>query len=160
SQAVSSSQPSPKVNDEGVSRPGISADMLGRAGVKRVTKSQAQELCGLEADGLWLPYRTMEGEAIVDSGKAYGRLRLGVPEGSRKYHQAFGTAVHAYLPPGLENIAPGGDLALIEGEFKSLSLMEAGFPAIGISGFFGGMEKGGAELVPELREAMTRLKPA
>jgi hypothetical protein len=33
--------------------------------------------------------------------------------------------------------AVGGDLFIIEGEFKSLSLNEAGFPAVGISGFYG-----------------------
>ena len=143
-----------------VVRPGISAEMLARAGVRRVSAAEAHELCGLEQGGLWLRYRTLDGEAVLDNGKVYGRLRLDKPQGSKKYHQAFGTGVHAYVPPGLENQPTGGDLTGVEGEFKAMSLTEAGFPAIGLSGFFGFAQKGGEELVPELAAAIARLKPA
>jgi hypothetical protein len=143
-----------------VTRPGISPETLARAGVRRVTAEEANALCGVEQSGLWLPYRTMAGDAVLDGGKPYGRLRLDKPQGSKKYHQTFGTSVHAYIPPGLSEAAPGGDLSGIEGEFKAQSLMEAGFPAVGLSGFFGFATKGGEELVPELAAVIARLKPA
>jgi hypothetical protein len=133
--------------------------MLARAGVRRVSAAEALELCGLEQSGLWLPYRTVEGSAVCEGGKPYGRLRLDKPQGSRKYHQAFGTGVHAYLPPGLNEVAAGGDLCNIEGEFKALALTEAGFPAVGLSGFFGFATKGGEALVPELAAVIAHLKP-
>jgi hypothetical protein len=142
-----------------INRPGISGEMLAQAGVRRVSADEAEPLCGLGESGLWLPYRTLTGAEVADGGKAYGRLRLHSPEGSKKYHQAFGTGVHAYLPPGLIDLPSGQDLVLVEGEFKALALMDAGVPAIGISGFFGFAEKGGEVLVPELKEAFERLRP-
>ena len=120
-----------------VSRPGILAEMLDRAGVRRVSAAEALALCGLEQSGLWLPYLAFAGEPVMEGGKPYGRLRLDKPQGSKKYHQAFGTGVHVYLPPGLEDLPTGGDVPCVEGEFKAMSLTEAGFPAIGVSGFFG-----------------------
>jgi hypothetical protein len=140
-------------------RPGISAEMLARAGVQHVSAADAAVRCRLAESGLWLPYRTLQGQPLMDEGKPYGRLRLDRPQGGKKYHQAFGTTVHACLPPGLSETAPGGDLYIIEGEFKALSLMEAGFPAVGISGFFGFAGKGGETLVPELADTLERLRP-
>lgn len=134
--------------------------MLARAGVEVVSAEAAEQRCGLKAAGLFLPYRTLDGAAVRDEGEGYGRLRIAEPAGAKKYHQAMGSGVHAYLPPGLADTAAGGDLFLIEGEFKSLALMEAGFPAVGISGFFGFAVKGGESLASELAEALQRLKPA
>src|SRR3974390_2780054 len=145
--------PAMQVCAPAVSRPGISSEMLaragvrrvgaaeahqlcgleqsgflvcvwarGRGGVRRVGAAEAHQLCGLEQSGLWLSYRTAEGAAVMDSGRVYGRLRLDKPQGSKKYHQAFGTGVHAYLPPGLSEVTPGGDLTGVEGEFKAQSL--------------------------------------
>ena len=110
-------------------RPGISNGMLERAGVRHVSAEEAKDLCGLDSSGLWLPYRNLDGSAICDGGKDYGRLRLDKPRGDMKYYQAGGTNVHAYLPPTLADATDvGGDLFIIEGEFKSLSQTEAGFP--------------------------------
>jgi hypothetical protein len=143
-----------------VSRPGISPAMLERAGVWPVTGVEAEALCGLAEPGLFLPYRTIDGSTILDQGKPYGRLRLQNPQSSKKYHQAFGTTVHVYLPPELGDDFASRPMHIVEGEFKALALTEAGFPAIGISGFFGFAEKGGEKLVPELATVMERLKPA
>ena len=134
--------------------------MLADAGVRHVNATEAEKLCGLAEPGLWLPYETLTGAAIFEGGKTYGRLRLDRPQGSKKYHQAFGTSVHGYVPPGLAKVAPGGDLFVIEGEFKALSLMESGCAAVGLSGFFGFAAKGGEALVRELADVMTQLKPA
>src|SRR5687767_14550714 len=130
-------------------RPGISPEMLERAGVRSVTDDEAKALCGLSEAGLFLPYRTLDGAPVLDSGKPYGRLRLANAKAAKKYHQAFGSSVHAFIPPGLNGVAPGGDLFVVEGEFKSLSLTEAGFPAVGISGFFGFAAPGGDKFVAE-----------
>lgn len=143
-----------------VARPGISAMMLARAGVRRVDASEAESLCGLPEAGLFIPYLGLDGSPIVDGSCAYGRLRLATPTGGKKYHQAFRTGVHAYLPPGLVATAVGADLVLIEGEFKSIALVEAGSAAVGLSGFFGFAIKGGDTLVPELAELLQRLRPA
>jgi len=142
-------------------RPGISNEMLARAGVRQVSADEAKILCGESSSGLWLPYRNLDGSAIRDGDTDYGRLRLDQPCAGKKYHQAFGTAVHAYLPPGLAGAqSTGGDLCIIEGEFKSLALTEAGFASVGISGFFGFAEKGGEALVAELAAVIQRRKPA
>ena len=141
-------------------RPGISNEMLDRAGVRHVSADEAKDLCGLDSSGLWLPYRSVDGSAIRDGDKEYGRLRLDQPRGDMKYYQAPGTNVHAYLPPTFaDDTTVGGDLNIIEGEFKSLSQTEAGFPAVGISGFFGFGLKGGEALVPELAAVIARRKP-
>jgi hypothetical protein len=119
-------------------RPVISDEMLARAGVQHVSADEAKALCGLDSSGLWLPYRYADGSVIRD-----------------------GTNVHAYLPPTVADAASeGGDLCIIEGEFKSLAQTEAGFAAVGISGFFGFAVKGGEELVPELVALIQRRKPA
>ena len=142
-------------------RPGISNEMLARAGVHHVSAAEAEARCGAAKAGLWLPYRNADGGPVRDDDKDYGRLRLDEPEDKKKYHQAFGTQVHAYLPPGVAAAqSTGGDLFIIEGEFKALSLTEAGFPAVGISGFFGFGSKGGEELVSELAAVIGRRKPA
>ncbi|MEY4385010.1 MAG: hypothetical protein RLY20_293 [Verrucomicrobiota bacterium] len=141
-------------------RPGISNDMLARAGVRSVNADEAMGLCNLAEPGLWLPYRDADGNAVRDGVTTYGRLRLDTPQGKKKYHQAAGTTVHAYLPPGLNDFKEtGGDLYLIEGEFKSLSLTEAGFPAVGISGFYGFVLPDSDELVPELAAVIARRQP-
>src|SRR5947209_4721965 len=104
----------------GLGRPGISREMLARAGVRWVGAEEAEGLCGLAEGGLWLPYKTLDSADVSEGGKPYGRLRLDRPQGSKKYHQAFGTGVHAYLPPGLIALPSGEDLVLVEGEFKTL----------------------------------------
>ena len=142
-------------------RPGISTEMLVRAGVRHVSSDEAKTLCGEAKSGLWLPYRYADGSAIRDGDKDYGRLRLDEPKDKKKYHQQAGTTVHAYLPPTIADTTEvGGDLFIIEGEFKSLSLTEAGFRAVGISGFYGFSSKDNAGLVPELAAIIEQLKPA
>jgi len=144
-----------------VMRPGISSEMLERAGVRHVSADEAKALCGLDSSGLWLPYRNADGSVIRDGALDYGRLRLDQPRGDMKYYQAAGSKVHAYLPTAVADESHvGGDLYIIEGEFKSLSLTEAGFPAVGISGFFGFGLKGGEKLVAELATVIEQRKPA
>ena len=67
-----------------------------------------------------------------------------------KYAQREGSGVHVYFPKGLPRDC--GEAYLIEGEFKALSLTESGFPAIGISGFWGWQENG--RVHPDLEQAL------
>ena len=80
--------------------------MLERAGVRGLTADEAKTLCGLSEAGLFLPYHALDGAPVLDNGKPYGRLRLANFKAAKKYHQAFGCSVHAYVPPGLKELAP------------------------------------------------------
>ena len=85
-----------------------------------------------------LPYFTLAGEIY-----GFKRLRLFPPikngDGSTiKYYQKAGTSPHLYWPPLLDWQAIACDygqtLYLTEGEKKSASLCQLGFPCIGIGG--------------------------
>lgn len=144
------------------SRPGIGSEFLKRQRISHVGKDEAFQRCQVKAAGLIIPYHTLNGEPVMDSGKPFARLRMDEPDGSKKYHQAAGTSVHAYVPVGLKDCDHGGDLIVVEGEFKALSLMDAGYPAVGVSGFYGYRYKvGDAEyrLVQELKKTIDHLKP-
>lgn len=115
-----------------MNRPGISPETLTKNGVREITPHEGSQLCGTDAAGLWIPYRTLAGEE-----KSYGRLRLSKPRGTMKYTQQKGTGTHLYYPVGLPDWPKGKPLYLIEGEFKALSLAEHGYHAVGLSGFYG-----------------------
>jgi P4 family phage/plasmid primase-like protien len=129
------------VNGAAVTRPGIGVSTLAALGIRHVGEAEAFELIGQRYAGLFIPY------GIHVDGTPFGRLRLDVPEADRKYTQRSGSGVHPYFPalPGLE---AQPDLVLVEGEFKSIALCEAGVRAIGISGFYGFQQEG--ELCPRL----------
>lgn len=142
-------------------RPGISNETLKRHGIREVESSEANQYVGSAASGLLIPYFDLNGTEVTDNGKPYSRLRLKTPKGKQKYHQEAGSGVHAYLPAALSEINPsiaGPSLCVIEGEFKAISLCESGFPAVGISGFYGFQDKANG-LVPELWDAISRLEP-
>jgi hypothetical protein len=134
-------------------------EMLERAGVRRVTAEEAHGLCGVRESGLWLPYRTMAGNAVQDGGRPYGRLRLDRPQDGKKYHQAAGSAVHAYVTPSSQPWGRGATVFLVEGEFKALALRDFGLVAVGLSGFFGFALKGGEVLTAELTDVLEAVQP-
>ena len=141
-----------------IKRPGITAESLVRNGVKEVTAEEAFQLCVCKEKGMFIPYHNLDGSPILDKGKPYGRLRLKNRQGDKKYHQPADTKVHAYLPKGLNECPIGCDLVLVEGEFKAMSLMEVGIPAIGLPGFYGFQNKGA--LCSEIQKAIQYLKPS
>lgn len=155
-----------------VVRVGISSETLRALGVRHVDADEAYQLVGLGAAGIYIPFPGVEdnGPDVKDKdGKTvktvqpYGRLRIDNPWGDMKYYQREGTTVHNYVQPSISLV--NGDLILVEGEFKSMSLTEAGFPAIGLSGFYGWGKKNcqlpgePRELVPSFAEVLERLKP-
>ncbi len=129
------------VNGVAIVRPGISAATLARLDIRHIDEAKAFELVGQRFAGLFIPY------GVHVDGKPFGRLRLDKPTDDRKYTQRAGSGVHPYFPalPGLE---AQPDLVIVEGEFKSIALCEAGVRAIGISGFYGFQHEG--ELCPRL----------
>lgn len=127
-------------------RPGISRATLQRLGIRPVSPEEAKTLIGQSYAGLFIPY------GIHVHGRPFGRLRLNQPLTDRKYTQAAGSGVHPYIPDFPELFGQV-DLVIVEGEFKAMSLCEAGFRAVGISGFYGFMHEG--SLCPRL---VTHLK--
>ena len=142
-------------------RPGIAPATLAAAGIEHIDGTTAQQRCGIPQPGLWIPYRNLDATPVEHDGKPYGRLRLDVPQGDKKYHQASDSPVHVYFPPGITARGKVLDLVIVEGEFKALALVEAGVPAIGISGFYGfGVASGEHFIVnPGLVEALQVLAP-
>jgi hypothetical protein len=92
-----------------------------------------------EPGSIEIPYRDAN-----DNLTGFRRWRLPRERtNGQKYHQEIGSGVHAYLAPGGVKALPAknefglapNSLVLVEGEFKSLSLVDAGVPAIGLPSF-------------------------
>ena len=116
--------------NKGIQRPGISQETLKKLGIRRINEIEALNLIGQKFTGLYIPY------GINVDEKPFGRLRLDVPNGDQKYTQRAGSGIHPYIPAWSE-LETQPDLVIVEGEFKAIALCEAGFRAIGISGFYG-----------------------
>lgn len=131
-------------------RPGISPATLTKLGIRRVTEAEAVELVGQRYAGIYIPY------GVSVEGQPFGRIRLDVPQSDRKYTQRMGSGVVPYLT-AVKDVPLAGDLVVVEGEFKAISLCEAGVPAIGISGFFGFSRRG--VLCPQLSRYLQENTP-
>jgi hypothetical protein len=141
-------------------RAGISNATLTRLGIRRVTADEATPLVGTHQSGIYIPF-----PGQTDQCGPYGRLRLDVPsgpDGKKKYHQRAESGLHNYILP--EITLHDTDLIMVEGEFKAISLIEAGFPAVGTSGFYswGQKNKGaskGITLESSFVACLDKLKP-
>ena len=142
-----------------VSRPGISAEMLERAGIEHIDAETAMALTGNAYAGLWIPYRHLDGADIIHEETSFGRIRMDESVGKQKYHQAFGSPVRAYLPPGLTDFPIGTPVHLIEGEFKALALVEAGFLAVGLGGIYGFGREKSTRLVEDVKAVLGHFRP-
>jgi P4 family phage/plasmid primase-like protien len=94
------------------------------------------------------------------TGFRRSRLAREKPDG-QKYFQACGSGTRAYIPPQFHSLPPGDDLVITEGEFKALSLIDAGIKAIGLPNFntYARDVAGQARLLDGLREALDYTKP-
>ncbi len=133
-----------------VRRPGISTSTLKALGIRRVTDREAKRLVGHSYAGIYIPY------GIRVDALAFGRVRMDQPVGSQKYTQRVGSGVHPYVP-GITGLEGQPDLVLVEGEFKSIALAEAGVRAIGLSGFYGFARK--EDLCPEIARILKENPP-
>lgn len=143
-------------NLEPISRPGVSSSFLLSQGVKKVSLTKAKILTGCSTPGLYIPYYDLNGKPIEDGENEFGRLRLSQPIGDKKYHQRKNSKQHAYIPL-LNQWSEFNWVILVEGEFKALSLCEAGYPAIGLPGLYATSEN---KLLPEIEEFVSEYKPA
>lgn len=143
-------------------RPGISDDFLTRAGCHHVGADECVQLYGCRAEGAAIPFRDLDGQMITDNGKPFARVRLYEASDSKKYHQRAGSGTHIYIPPNFHDLPRCSTLVMTEGEFKGLSLAEAGFAAVGLCGISGAMRNvnGEARLHDELVKVLEFHKPA
>lgn len=143
-------------------RPGVSDEFLIKAGCCHVGADQCVDLYGCRAEGIAIPFRSLDGQPIMDGGKPFARVRLYDPTESQKYHQRAGSQPHIYVSPNFGELPRGATLIIVEGEFKSLALAEAGFAAIGLPGINGAMHKvdGEPRLHNELVEVLKFHQPA
>ena len=145
-------------------RPGISNKTLVASGIRHVDDEEAYIKTGMRKSGILFPYFDLNGHPIIDKVGEYCRLRLDEPIGSQKYHQRGGSGVHIYIPPGftMQFAAVLAYIIIIEGEAKALSLFEAGYPAIGLPGFYGystNKETREKIVIPEFEHILKRYSP-
>jgi hypothetical protein len=126
--------------------PGISPEMVQRSQLVYLSEAEAKAEFGYEWACYRIPYLDLDENPIN-----YNRYRLTVPLDKMKYFQPKGSVPHAYLPVGLKAMTGQDFLVVVEGERKAIALVEAGYPAVGIGGFYGFAPKGGGLLVAELR---------
>jgi putative DNA primase/helicase len=119
----------------------------------------------------WKKYAKSMGAAIVyqyrdDQGRnGYARIKPDRPRsiGGKpvKYESPKGQPNQVYLPPGVVDVLPdpARELLITEGEKKSLSATQAGFPCIGLVGVYGFAPKGKMTLCAELERVAWRGRP-
>ena len=133
-------------------RPGVSDDFLARAGCQHIGSDECVQRYGCKAEGIAIPFRTLDGQAIIADGKPFARIRLYAPTETQKYHQRSGSGAHIYIPP---NLPRGATLILTEGEFKAAALSEAGYCAVGLCGISGAMRNTDGE--PKLHDELVHV---
>jgi len=130
-------------------RPGIGAETLCVAGIRL---SDTPEQGSIE-----IPYHDLHGKPT-----GFCRWRLPRERASgQKYHQESDTGTRAYIPPQFHRFEPGGDLVIVEGEFKTLALIDAGIKAIGLPNFntYVRSEKWEPHLLAGIADAIAYTKP-
>lgn len=91
-------------------------------------------------------------------GDFYRERLINAVGDQQKYHQPTRTVPHAYFPNGsFDLINECGMMIITEGEFKALSLVEGGHPAVAIGGIHNFAI--GDTLVPELEFLFTQCGP-
>jgi hypothetical protein len=110
-------------------RLGVSADLLERAGVHRVTDAEARRICGFNSQGdnrgIVFPYFD-----VVSGNRVTARLRLDNPEldseskPENKYVCPYGDNRHLYFPPGAASLLadPTVPVVFVEAEKSSLAI--------------------------------------
>ncbi len=136
-------------------RPGVSDATLLENGIEFTAPAAGG------CTGFQIPFYTFEASSrgrvpVFDEAfpeTQFCRQRLAIPRGNQKYSQPSGTRSHVYFPLGLADLIRRlGYLIIVEGEAKAVALVEAGYPAIGITGI-DSFQKQGA-LLPELVELL------
>ena len=146
-----------------IQRPGISHELLAKANVRQIGSEEASSLIGYSQEGLIIPYYNRRGEPVKFNGKDFARLRLSHPKNSAKYLSPAGSTCQLYEPFGLSTLLKlGCTIGIVEGEFKALALVEAGYPCVGIGGITAACPRNSnqePELLPALSLLLTEFKP-
>ena len=133
-------------------RPGVSSETLAAEGIRYVSAAEAKKLLGQWVAGIWIPYH------IKVNGRDFGRIRKAKAVDNNKYSQASKSGVHGYVPLQFK-IGKDSLLFITEGEFKTLSMLEAGYSAVGAGGIESCLLKGGTVLATEFEEVVNANKP-
>lgn len=143
-------------------RPGVSDQFLIEAGCHHVGADECVQLYGCRAEGVAIPFRSLDGQPITENGKPFARVRLYSPTDHQKYHQRGGSDTHIFIPHTFRDLPRSATLIIVEGEFKSMALAQSGYAAIGLCGINGAMRNvdGKAILHSELAEVLEFHKPA
>lgn len=127
-----------------LNRPGITRETLIASGIRHVTSEDGKALIGYAASGLAIPYTTPAGHPLEVSGRPFYRIRVDEPRGA-KYLSPKDSGAQLYIP---KSHRAQTTLIVTEGEFKALSLCEAGFFAVGLGGITSALHDG--KLLPAL----------
>ena len=154
-----------------LTRPGISAETLKAEGIRHLTAQEAYDLFGHFVACWWIPYYhadkspvmckpviKVNGLPVTLPEIAFGRGRKDYAPDGNKYTQPGGVGAHGYFARCFKPVK-GGLLFFPEGEYKTLSMIEAGYCAVGAGGINNCAVKGGGALVPELAEAIKVCEP-
>ena len=144
-------------------RPGITPAALAAAKIREVEPAEAFAATGYHEPGILIPYFNAAGSPLNVNGKVYARLRLSNSSSRAKYLSPAKSGCQLYIPVGLSALlVPGSALGIVEGEFKAMALVEAGFPCVGIGGITSACprnEAGVPELLPALAHLITEFRP-
>lgn len=154
-----------------LTRPGISAETLKAEGIRHLTAQEACDLFGHFVACWWIPYYhadkspvmcnpvvKVNGQPVTLPTIEFGRGRKDYAPDGNKYTQPGGVGAHGYIPRCFKAVK-GGILYFPEGEYKTLSMIEAGYCAVGAGGINNCAVLGGGALVPELAEAIKACEP-
>ena len=158
-----------------VVRPGVSSDTLEAEGIQHLTAKETCDRIGHFVACWWIPYYHADktpvmcnptikikgkgkGKPVALPAIGFGRGRKDKAQDGNKYTQPGGVGAHGYIPRCFK-VVKGGMLYIPEGEYKTLSMIEAGYCAVGAGGINNCAVKGGSALVPELVEAIKACEP-
>ncbi|MDA1278204.1 MAG: hypothetical protein O2960_29770 [Verrucomicrobia bacterium] len=130
-------------------RPGIAAETIRTAGICLSNEP--------EPGSIEIPYYDLLGQPT-----SFSRWRLPNSKvDGQKYYQAPGTGTRAYVPPQFRSFQQGGDLVIVEGEFKALSLIDAEIKSIGLPNFntYTRLASGEQRLLNGIDRAISYTKP-
>lgn len=146
-----------------MNRPGITPAALAAAKIREVEPAEAFAATGYREPGILIPYFNAAGSPLNVNNKEFARLRLSNPSSGAKYLSPASSGCQLYIPIGLRALlVPGSALGIVEGEFKAIALIEAGFPCVGIGGITSACprnEAGVPELLPALAHLIAEARP-
>ncbi|MDA7667606.1 DUF3631 domain-containing protein [bacterium] len=117
-------------------RGGISDKCLELNGVHKALANEGFVNVG----DLVIPYYHYDGSPIKytdESGRQedFKRTRIAAPTQTQKYSQPRASGSRAYIPRQLKSMEQSNLLFIVEGEFKAMSLIDEGLPAMGLPNF-------------------------